>query len=328
MDPLTIAGLGIQGLGAVQGLMQGNAQSRAARDANNIAMLQFMEQRRAALAAEEEARAATQRSLEGSTDARGNRVQYIPGRGWVTTLSDGTQRLLNASDAEEYQRNTGDAAQSRALRAAIARRQGVEGNVADVTLAERGLGGRSQEATEAALLGSKAARAMAANRAMQRSVNMQALRQGSGGETAIAELGRSGLEDTRTAIADARLEGAPQFVAERAAREGANNQSYNMFAQRAANPMDTSFRPTNAASETAVAVEGARAGANQGNMALMQALANRSRITAPQQQFAENRTPVAIAGIGSALMGAGSLYNQYQKRNANRPQAGVSDGMF
>ncbi len=315
MDPLTMLAFGTQALGAVSGLASAGAQSKAANSANNLAMLQFLEQRRAAAAAEEEARAATQRSLEGSTDARGNSVRYVPGRGWVAAPSATTAQNLAASDLEEYQRNTGDAAQARALRAAITARQGREGNMADVTLAQRDLGSRSQDAIEAALLGSKAARALAANRAMQRGINMQALRTGSGGETALAELGRSGMEDVRTAIADARLEGAPQFIAERAAREGANNTSYNMFASRAANPMANEFRPTNT-NEITAALEGARGAGNAGAQTLVQAIANRSRITAPQLPYAEDKTPTAIAGFGSALMGAGNLYNAYQKRNA------------
>jgi hypothetical protein len=164
----------------------------------------------------------------------------------------------------------------------------------------------------------------------------------------------------RTAIADARLEGAPQFVAERAAREGANNASYSLFASRASNPMANTYTPSMAAAETSGSLEAGRGLANNstqnrlqalnsnsqslmqgsnaaamarlaalsgntqnlmqayggGSQAVQQAISNGMNIRAPNMQFAEDRTPVAIAGIGSAFMGAGSLYNQYQKRNA------------
>jgi hypothetical protein len=148
---------------------------------------------------------------------------------------------------------------------------------------------------------------MAGNRAMQRNVNLGALRQGSGGEIALAELGRSGLEDARTAIADARLEAAPTTVAQNAARLGANDASYNMLASRATNPLGNTFRPSTISDGTS----GARA-------AQQQALANAMGVRAPQFGFAEDRTPTAIAGLGSAGMSAANLLREYQKQNAPR----------
>jgi hypothetical protein len=304
MDPLTMIGIGTQAAGAISGLLQGNAQAKAAREANNIAMMQFLEQRRQAELAQRQAE-------EGSTDSRGNRVRYIPGRGWVTELTEPSRRIQTASDVEELQRNTIDAASSRAIREMAARRQAREAGIADATLAQRGVGERSVADVQAALLASKAARAMAGNRAMQRNINLGALRMGTGGEMALAELGRSGLEDARTAIADARLEAAPMAVAQNAARLGANDASYNMMASRATQPLNSTFRPSTIGESTAEAATG-RFG---GRAAQMQAAANIQAIRAPQMQYAEDRTPTAIAGLGSAFMGAGNLYNAYQKRN-------------
>jgi hypothetical protein len=289
-------------VGAIQGITQGNAAAKASREANNIAMMQFLEQRRQAELAQRQAE-------EGSTDSRGNRVQYIPGRGWVTTLTEPSRRIQTASDVEELQRNTTDAASSRAIREMAARRAAVEAGLADATLAQRGIGERSVADVQAALLSSKAARAAAGNRAMQRNVNLGALRQGSGGEVALAELGRSGLEDARTAIADARLEGAPTAVAQNAARLEGNDRSYNMLAGRATSPLNATFRPSTVGDASAEA-------ANRGSSAVMQATLNRSRLTAPQIGFAEDKTPTAVAGLGSATMGAGSLLREYRKMNS------------
>ncbi|CAB4150528.1 hypothetical protein UFOVP568_40 [uncultured Caudovirales phage] len=286
--------------GAGAGIMGANNAAKASKQANNMAMLQFLEQRRLAELAQRQAE-------EGTTDSRGNRTRYVPGVGFVTELTEASRRIQTASDAEELQRNTVDAASSRAIREMAARRQAREAGLADATLAQRDVGARTQEGVQSALIASKAARAMAGSRAMQRNVNLGALRQGSGGEVALAELGRSGLEDARTAIADARLEAAPTTVAQNAARLSANDASYNMLASRATNPLGNTFRPSTISDGTS----GARA-------AQQQALANAMGVRAPQFGFAEDRTPTAIAGLGSAAMSGSNLLREYQKMNAPR----------
>lgn len=293
--------------GAGAGIMGANNAAKASKQANNLAMMQFLEQRRQAELAQRQAE-------EGSLDSRGNRVQYIPGRGWVTTLSEASRRIQSSSDAEELQRNTTDAASSRVLREMAARRAATESGLADATLAQRGVGERTQEGVQSALIASKAARAAAGNRAMQRNVNLGALRQGSGGELAMAELGRSGLEDARTAIADARLEAAPTFVAQNAARLEGNDRSYNMLAGRATSPLGATFRPSTIGESVGEAATG-RFG---GRAAQMQASANAMSVRSPQLGFAEDRTPTAIAGLGSAGMSAANLLREYQKQNPAR----------
>ena len=290
--------------GAGAGIMGANNAAKASKQANNLAMMQFLEQRRQAELAQRQAE-------EGSTDSRGNRTRYIPGVGFVTELTEPSRRIQTASDVEELQRNTVDAASSRAIREMAARRQAREAGLADATLAQRGVGERSVADVQAALLSSKAARAMAGNRAMQRNVNLGALRQGSGGEVALAELGRGGMEDVRTAIADARLEGAPTAVAQNAARLEGNDRSYNMLAGRATSPLNATFRPSTIGDATAEA-------ANRGSNAMMQATLNRSQMRAPQMGFAEDRTPTAVAGLGSAGMSAANLLREYQKMNPAR----------
>ena len=72
----------------------------------------------------------------GSRDAEGNTTRYIPGVGWVTTASDATRGVINASRAEQFKRLTEDAALGRQnLREDYARR-GKEGSMADAVMSE------------------------------------------------------------------------------------------------------------------------------------------------------------------------------------------------
>lgn len=132
IDPFTIA-LGISAVASVASSFLANKSADDALDANkNIAAQNLaFDQEEARLGREiaERNRDEVKLGAEGPF----GKVQFIDGVGWVTTLSDGQQRLLDAGEVEQLKQLTGDAAQARAGRedaADIARNAGVEAQTA------------------------------------------------------------------------------------------------------------------------------------------------------------------------------------------------------
>ena len=71
----------------------------------------------------------------GTTDAFGNKTEFVPGVGLVTTASDGTQRLIDASRFEQEQQ-FGDARRARSVREDVTDRARESGQTADSLLQE------------------------------------------------------------------------------------------------------------------------------------------------------------------------------------------------
>jgi len=302
---MAAAGAGVQLFGAIQGASQARAAAQAQARSNEVSMAQYITQRR-------DAQLQQQAAADGSTDARGNRTRFIPGLGTVVELADGTRQLINASDQEEYLRNTSDAADSRVLRQLAARRGVNEGAQADAALAQGAQGTESIDAVHGNLALANVAQAMSGNNATREAATMQRLRQGSGGERLMAELSRNGQADTRTALANARRDAAPEFMQRNNARESNAANLYNMFASRATNPVGGGFQPTS------VGMAGEQAGGRV-QAAMAQAAGNVQNIRAPQMGFTEDRTPVAIAGLGAALSSGSRLLGEFNtgKRTAS-----------
>ncbi len=284
---LSAAGQVAGGVGAIAGIFQGNAQARAARASNNIAMRNYLLQREIANEQREMARA-------GSIDARGNRTEFIPGVGWVTRTSDATRGLIGASDAEERARLTSDATRGRIRRQNTFTRQLNEGAEADATLASREQGQQTLDGLRGAMIEAGVARAMSGANDARGRIGLVSLRQGTGGEQALAQLARSGLADTRTAIAEANLEAPGEFVARRGARENSALNRYNVLSFRATAPDDVPFQPTQLDEDLSQILRTRMATAPQ-------ALGSAANIRAPEMRNTESRIPVGIAGLGQYL---------------------------
>ena len=291
---------------AGMGMMSANAASKNARASNNLAMQQFLEQRRIAAVQEEMARA-------GSVDARGNITSYVPGVGWVTTATPMTRQLINASDAEELRRNTVDAMRNRLRNQNTFERQGREGLAADAALASGKEGAQSLNDIRALLTEQNVAHAVSGANDLRNRISLNAIRQGTGGETAVAQLGRQALMDTRSAIADANAAANPEFLSRKQGREAAATNQYNTFAARATAPDGTTFVPSNID-------EGINEGLASKAAMAQRGLAQAGTVNAPQLRFAEDRTPVALASLGSSLSGLVQTGNKYlSNRSANAP---------
>lgn len=97
MDPITLAIMAGTGISSVMGGMSANA---ANKQNAQIAMLNYYEQQQARMRAEVEARRQQGEAKLGTTDASGNRTYFVPGRGWVTDLTEDQQAIQEASEAE------------------------------------------------------------------------------------------------------------------------------------------------------------------------------------------------------------------------------------
>lgn len=235
------ATLALQAGGLASGIMGQRAQARQAQAQLNLGYEQLYLQRRLARLQEEMARA-------GSTDARGNKVEYVPGVGWVETPSDRTRALMDASDTEELLRLVQDQPRERIIRELSMPRRVGEASLADARQREfANTQGRSRDTLEGLLMESNLAHINDPIDTIQNNISVQALRSGSSAAPIIEALAQRGARDTRSAIADARLGAENLYQTERAGRESMLLDPYNMLATRAQQPGDVAFQPNNLA---------------------------------------------------------------------------------
>jgi hypothetical protein len=88
---MPLLGAGVSLIGSIMGA---NAQNNAATASYNASLANLYEQRRQAMEREKLAKSAR-------TDAYGNTVRYIPGRGFVTETTPIVQAILNAQQKEQ-----------------------------------------------------------------------------------------------------------------------------------------------------------------------------------------------------------------------------------
>lgn len=134
MSFLALAPAAISAGGSIlSGLMGSKAADRAAQMQNLNLQLQSAIANRSLASADR----AQGISLAGQTDAEGNQTVYDPATNtWHTILTANQKKLQSASDSEQYQRNTVDAAIARRRLIANDTRQTTEGNVADGLLSD------------------------------------------------------------------------------------------------------------------------------------------------------------------------------------------------
>jgi hypothetical protein len=304
MDPFTIAMLvsaASSAAGVGMGAMQGQQAQQAANAQNDIALRQFYANRRTAQQQEEMARA-------GTRNARGDVTEYVPGVGWVERPSATTQGMIAASDQEQRLRLTQDMPRARMLREDNFGRQLKEGAAADAMLSGINTGSQSVEDLRGALIRAGTAKASSGADDMRKRIGLVSLRSGSGGEQALAQLGRNRMADTRTAIAEADLEAPSEYVDRRGARTNSRLNQYGALAARASAPDGVPFTPT-VLDERLSDVLRSRA-----NMA-PQALGNAMSLDGPRVQHAEDRTPVGLDSIGQYLQGLTRMAEREGLRN-------------
>lgn len=195
MDPIT---LGILGAGTIAG---GLFNMFGQQQQQKLSLQQLLEQRRIAQQQYE-------LQTAGQTDARGNRVYYVPGVGWQTEATPTTRALLGAEDTEKLQQLRQDAPLRREALQRSARQGRALEPATDAAIA-RLSGPRTDPKAFAADY------AMNAGRAAQRglddtieAVGRTAVRTGNTSNTrALSDLARERSRGTQDAITQGILQG-------------------------------------------------------------------------------------------------------------------------
>lgn len=318
MDPITMMMIG-QGVNAGAGLLSGfmgkSAQDSATayNQAVNVANLQRQDQ--SAFMEQLLAREYQQMAQAGNTNARGDRTEYIPGVGWVTTPSDATAGLISATDAEQRARLTGDSAiRRRGLQDNESRRM-QEGQAADVFMQQLM---QQPDYSVQSLRDELLNRATTdTNKAFDRTadrVGTQALRSGASNAGEIMQsLNNQRADAVRSAGANVNNDARQLFEQLETARTGRAGNLYNLLASRASNFENTPFQPSNVND----ALQSQQAG-QRGN-ALGMAGTVMTGMSAPGgriQQIDPNfSTANAIGGAGSNVGGMMEQWGAQQQMN-------------
>lgn len=264
----------------------------------------------------------------GQTNARGDNVRYVPGVGWIESLSPTSRSLMGASDAETLQRS-GDYSRARIGRRMNADRRANEGSVADTELRNyRNPPNRSQAGVEGALIEAGVANANDPIDDMRRAVQMQALRSGTGAAHVIDALASRGRGNVRSAIANARVQAPGLYEEENSQRQSNTGNRYNLFATRASNIDDLPFSPSNVGENLDATAATARAVAPQalGGASAASARGTGGLLTTYNQ--ARNNQPNYGLFAGSLSAGLDNLYQTLAKRDRTGMASGSGGGTW
>lgn len=272
------------------GIMSASAGGKAAAASNAVAYRNYLLQREIAQKQLELAQAT-------QTDARGNKVKYIPGVGWVTETTEQTRGVLSASDNEERLRLSRDAVISRLGRTSQFDRQLNEAADADAVRYALGADQRRPEDIRGLLMLRNAARATSGADEAVKQIGMQALRGGSGAAEALGAVSRNAMPSLRAAIAEAQVEAPAQYEAERSASRGQRLNEYGLLAGRATTPIGEVAAPTTIDNDLA-SLLASRINSSSGSSGYIgYGLRN------PDIKSTEDKTPLAIGNFGAALSG-------------------------
>lgn len=299
MDPMSIAALasaGMQAFGAVQGASQGRAAADAQRNANNIALLNWLQNR-------ENAEFQRQLATAGQVDARGNRTTYVPGVGFVSTPSTFSRGMQDVADAEAIMGYAVDQPRARTEAQQAFLRRLAAGADAEAARAGRFLGRQSLPEVESRAIELGFAEADSGADALRNAIGINAIRTGTGGEQALAASARNAIADRRTALARARANAPGAFTTSR-------DQQNTMAENAIAAPM------RRASGQTTARLQGGTL--DSMNPSASRELASRfltrgGQVEAPRLGYADDRTSIGIAGAGRAfenLLTQGNKFGQ------------------
>jgi len=292
-------------------LLAQSQKSGQDQGALQVAMQQYMLQKKA-LEQQYELQTA------GQTDARGNQVRYVPGRGWVTDLTPQSQSMLNRSDAVQnqgYVESLGRGAEER--RGAFNRRL-AEGSAASPLLDQMryGYGAPTRGGVAGAHSIANVTNATEGADQARSGFNAAALRTGSGAnnlQSTIASLDRGATQGIRTAQARSDEEASPLYMQMTDQFNQGKLNPYNMLASRASNIENMPFQPESISGglDTATMNRAKYADMSRANAAFSGA-AN-PLITAMMAQ----KTPNYDTFVGGLTDNAKQLYNAYGR---NKPR--------
>lgn len=275
--------------GAAAGVYSSNQAAATGARSNAIAEKNYALQREIANTQEEMAKA-------GSIDAAGNATQYVPGVGWVSTPTAQSRNIINADLNEQQIALSHDAQQNRMQRDNTFNRGLRAGAAGDAILGGIDEGKQSSDDIRGLLTERNVARAMSGKNAAESRIGMASLRQGTGSQYIMSQLARDGMADTRTAIAEANADTAPEFLARKSARTNPVINQFTSLSDKAnaaaGAPVARSGLRDDLATQLATRQNGAVSGLNSA-----------MGLKAPQLQSPTNNTPQAIGNLGAAGQG-------------------------
>jgi hypothetical protein len=266
--PLIAAGIGAGG-SIISGMMGANAASEA-QDTNwKINLLNYYARERERQDRIRQAGITDRENKLGVTDARGNQTKFVPGVGWVSTLSKEDEAMQDAQNAEQMRVLEQDLPARRAVMQRNVQRGLEDESSADSLRREmRTLRPGNDQELESLLYGA-ATRSMGESfDATTEAATREAARTGS------SNIGKllSGIAEQRAksfgdAAMEAKLRARGSGQQEYDARRSGLSNLYNMFATRASVAPDVSYAPQNVdagsqRSQALLSKQGLEAGSN------------------------------------------------------------------
>lgn len=241
MDPVTLIGIGGSLASGAMNLFGQSRQQDNSQAALQMAMQDYMLRK-------QQMERQYELATAGQQDARGNRVRYVPGRGWVTDLTPQSQSMLNRSDAVQnqgYVESLGRGAEER--RGAFNRRL-TEGSAASPLLdAMRfGYGAPSREGVSGANKIAQVTGASEGADQVRSGYAGAALRTGSGSaplRTTVANIDRGATQGIRSALAKGDADAGPLYTQMLDQFNQSKLNPYNLLASRASNVENMPFNP-------------------------------------------------------------------------------------
>lgn len=246
-----------------------------------------------------------------TTNARGDRTEYIPGLGWITTPSDASRGLIEASDAEQRRRLVEDPARMRRGQEENERNRLQEGNQADAFL---------QQLQNPDTIDRSALRDILYSRAVaggnegfdraQEQASTSAARRGLPTADIVSQIAGQRADMRAQAGMDSELQARSAVETLQNQDQQNNANLYNLFATRAANTDNVSFQPTNISNELSAGLGAQRGGASNAGLAAVSAA---GRPGGRYQQIQPNFGN-ALA-VGSSFDALGGMANQLYQQN-------------
>lgn len=227
------------------------AQQQASNQNNAVNLLNYYQREKERRQQIQATKTANDENKLGTTDANGNRVHFVAGKGWVTELAPEQQTLQNAQFNEQLQ-SLGDMSLKRKQTQQNYGRQQVEGGVADSFLRQMENLQPTSTDTDASLLYGQQAQGIndAYNKTQQEAMR-SSLRSGASNTGSIlADLARSRAEQLGNASTNAYLTAKQNAGQDYAQKRGQLATLYNAFASAARQSPDVNYNPVNTTGST------------------------------------------------------------------------------
>lgn len=238
----------IGGLGTAAGGIFGAMASQDANEKNwQINLMNYYARERERRDQMAEARINKRENQLGMTDADGNSTKFVPGEGWVTTLSDESKQLNDLQKQEQLNVLTKDLPMRRRFMDRNETRSYEDESTADTLRRDMRTTRRgSDEELEALLYNAATNRMSQAYDEAQATTVREAQRTGSSNITKMLQgLNRDRAASYADAAMEAKLRARGSAEQEYQNKIGGLANLYNMFATRASVGPDVSYRPQN-----------------------------------------------------------------------------------